>query len=226
MSKITIQQEKTLDSEGMPEMEDSLKKGPALSLLEQAMSNLQELGDEVKNLEEKSTAIFRLSLHDDLTGMLNRKGYEQEISKIWHIFERYGAPFSLILIDIDNFKSINDTAGHRAGDKTLQKISGKIKKVFRTVDITARYGGDELAVILPNTGIESTTISAERLRKEVNKTNIKHQGKRLSLSISIGVATAKTGDSIATLFERADNALYRAKNSGKNQLQLEKTEPQ
>ncbi len=179
--------------------------------------------NEAKLMEEKSKEFLRSSLYDELTGVFNRRGYQEELNKQWNIFKRYGTVFSLVLFDIDDFKIINDTFGHKAGDMVLQEVAKGTKKIFRNVDVPARYGGDELIVILPNTDLERALISAERMRKMIEKKNLRYQGKKIKITISIGVATANKTDTPETFFERADRALYVAKNSGKNQTQSEES---
>jgi diguanylate cyclase len=179
--------------------------------------------NEAKLMEEKSKEFLRSSLYDELTGVFNRRGYQEEFNKQWNIFKRYDTVFSLVLFDIDEFKAINDTFGHKAGDMVLQEVAKGTKTIFRNVDVPARYGGDELIVILPNTDLEQALISAERMRKMIEKNNLRYQEKEIKITISIGVATVNKTDTPGTFFERADKALYVAKNSGKNQTRSEES---
>lgn len=180
---------------------------------------------EAQLMEKKSQDFFRLSLYDELTGVFNRKGYEEEFNKQWNIFKRYGIIFALAVFDIDDFKAINDTYGHKAGDIVLQKVAKDAKKVFRNVDIPARYGGDEFIVILPNTSLKQAMISAERMRKLIESADLRYWGQTVKekVTISIGVAAVNKTDTPETFFERADRALYKAKKSGKNQTQSAKS---
>lgn len=179
--------------------------------------------NEAKLMEEKSKEFLRSSLYDELTGVFNRKGYQEELNKQWNIFKRYDTVFSLVLFDIDDFKTINDTFGHKAGDMVLQEVAKGTKTIFRNVDVPARYGGDELIVILPNTDLEQALISAERMQKMIEKCNLRYQEKKIKITISIGVATVNKTDTPGTFFERTDRALYVAKNSGKNQTRSEES---
>jgi diguanylate cyclase len=178
--------------------------------------------DEAKLMEERSKEFLRASLYDELTGVFNRKGYQEEFNKQWNIFKRYGIIFSIVLFDIDDFKTINDTFGHKAGDMVLQEVAKGTKKIFRNVDVSARYGGDELIVILPNTDLKQAFISAERMRKMTANKILRYQRKKIKITISGGVATVNKTDTPESFFERVDRALYVAKNSGKNQTQLER----
>lgn len=176
---------------------------------------------EVKVMEDKSKEFLKASLYDELTGIFNRKGYSEEFNKQWNVFQRYDTHFSLVIFDIDDFKPINDTYGHKAGDTVLQEVAKCAKKIFRNVDIPTRYGGDEFIVILPNTGLKQAIISAERMRKTLENINFRYRGKQVEITISTGVASVNKTDTPETFFEKADRALYIAKSSGKNQTQSE-----
>jgi diguanylate cyclase (GGDEF)-like protein len=127
------------------------------------------------------------------------------------------------MLDIDHFKSINDTYGHQQGDNVLQELSKIMKKNMRDIDVVARYGGEEFAIILPETDLEGACIAAERLRKDIeDNTLLQIKGKKIPVTISIGIAThpdhkiKDTND----IIRKADIALYNAKNSGRNQIKI------
>jgi len=126
------------------------------------------------------------------------------------------------MLDLDRFKKINDTYGHAMGDAVLQHFAQLLRKAFRKIDLVARVGGEEFAVILPGSDLAGARPWAERLRKIVARTPLVHDGKTISMTVSIGVATMVPSDSDAdTTFIRADNALYRAKENGRNQVETE-----
>jgi diguanylate cyclase (GGDEF)-like protein len=163
-----------------------------------------------------------LAIRDGLTGLYNRREMDRLLKAEVSRCQRYGHSLGLVMIDIDNFKAINDTLGHLAGDNALRSIAHLLAEKLRSPDSIARYGGDELILILPETSESKTLLVAERLRTAVAAHDfaaVPHNGQlpRLSLTISMGVAC--TGDGIYTdesLFAAADLALYQAKQRGRN----------
>ena len=173
-----------------------------------------------KEIIQYQENLEQLARHDSLTGLLNRRYFfdlaEQELARAL----RHDRPLSLLMIDIDLFKQVNDTYGHAVGDKTLQKLSQIFSEIVREIDIVCRMGGEEFAILLPETGKEEAIEVAERLRLSVEKTEIPMEhGLPLHFTISIGVASLKKqSDNIDTLLSRADNALYEAKRTGRNRV--------
>ncbi len=165
-------------------------------------------------------AVQQQAITDSLTGLYNRRGFwdlaEHELVRA----ERFGRPLSLILIDIDRFKEINDTYGHLMGDKILATVSANCKAELRQVDIVARYGGDEFVVLLPETTLQEALLAAERLRARVASLRFPFNEETIHTTICVGVAEFQTGDTLKSLIERTDQALYRAKQSGRNQARL------
>jgi len=176
----------------------------------------------IKDLKISEDRLFELATTDSLTGLLNRgegiRRFQQEIS---HSL-RTGQPLSIIIIDIDYFKKINDNFGHQVGDKVIQLIARTILSTLRNYDTICRYGGEEFLVILPSTDLDKAIETAERLRKTVEKTKSSEQehGAEVILTISLGVSALQPGDSLDGLVYRADNALYIAKEEGRNQVQF------
>ena len=180
--------------------------------------NIRKMKGEMDRVRKRATLLEKESLIDPLTGAHNRRAYEKHIQAQLHNYAHCEHQvFSILLLDIDNFKSINDTYGHLAGDRCLEELTKLIKHNLRGSDFLARYGGEEFVVVLPETDQEGMLIVAEKLRRSIEKTRFSYRGQRLLLTISIGCTTLKSSDSdTKTLFNRADTALYRAKETGRN----------
>ena len=162
--------------------------------------------------------IERMATTDGLTGLFNHKNFQEKLSDEFKRRERFSEPLSLLLMDIDYFKKVNDTYGHPAGDKVLHGVAGILKNTIRNIDIPARYGGEEFAAILPGTDSTGAKNMAERLRKAVMGTAFTVDGRSLKVTVSIGISTVDGNtDRKEDLIERADQALYHAKKNGRNQ---------
>jgi diguanylate cyclase len=153
---------------------------------------------------------------DGLTKMANRTYFDEKLNEMIKLRKRYGDPFSLLMIDLDNFKAINDSYGHLAGDRILKGVALKIKASLRGSDFLARFGGDEYALILIKTDAAAATEVAWKLCEEVRGSRFLLNDTALTMTLSIGVAEAKVDDTEETLLERADAALYRRKQDGRN----------
>jgi len=175
----------------------------------------------VKDLKKSEKRLVELATTDSLTGILNRgegmRRFQQEISRCL----RKQEPMSMIIIDIDHFKLVNDKYGHQVGDHVLRSIVASIKGALRNYDIICRYGGEEFLVLLPTTETEKALETAERLRHLVAESSIEIVGsEHIKLTISLGSSSLQAKDSIDSMIYRADNALYIAKNEGRNQVQF------
>ncbi|WP_231591650.1 GGDEF domain-containing protein [Cellvibrio sp. pealriver] len=161
---------------------------------------------------------MRLALLDPLTMLGNRAALDTALRRELQMAERHHTSLSLLIIDVDFFKKINDEYGHNRGDMVLREIAKNIQSVCRGSDITFRYGGEEFVVVLGKTDSEGAKIIAERIRQQIAETAISHNGKIFNMTISIGIATyqGSTKEHINDFFERADNALYMAKKFGRN----------
>jgi len=158
---------------------------------------------------------------DRLTGLYNRTFFEEALKSEASRARRYQSEFSLIFIDVDHFKNINDTHGHLAGDIVLKSIANLIQSEKRAEDIAARFGGEEIVLILPGTPKYSALIIAERIRQQIQAMEMTYEGRKVQVTVSGGVATFPLDtDRLSELVECADRALYRAKKKGRNQIVL------
>lgn len=172
---------------------------------------------ELKVFEEAN----HFSKCDSLTGLYNRGYFEDSLSGEISRARRYDTEFSILLLDLDDFKSVNDTMGHLAGDFVLKKVSNLIINEKREEDVVARYGGEELVVILPETNKVNTIIKAERIRRKIQDMALIFDGKKINISVSGGIATfPQDAEEANKLIHCADQALYRAKGEGKNRICL------
>ena len=166
-------------------------------------------------LQEYVRKLEKLSVTDKLTRLYNRVKLEKELKRVMSEFQRYKTPCSLIMIDIDHFKSVNDRFGHLEGDHVLVKIARILQEKTRTTDIVGRWGGEEFLIIAPNIGLKQAEILSEKLRKAVENENF---GKVDRRTVSIGVSAFEEDMTIDDTIESADKALYKAKNSGRNRV--------
>lgn len=167
-------------------------------------------------LAQRNKQLLELSSLDFLTGIYNRRVLFEKLEFEKNRSERYGNPFSLLLIDIDHFKKINDIFGHSMGDKILIRVVQLIAKIIRKIDIFGRYGGEEFMIILPETDIQRAVIVAEKIRKQIEESPL---SENLHVTISLGAAQYKPGTTIDELIHTADKLLYKAKNSGRNRVE-------
>jgi len=160
-----------------------------------------------------------LSHHDALTGLLNRRAIEYLLDREAQRLHRFGEPFTVLMVDIDHFKRINDRLGHAAGDAVLCAVSQTLQAQAREVDRVARFGGEEFCVLLPHTLHEGALLAAERLRYAISQINIPWADETITVTISTGLATANDSlEALASLLRRADDALYQAKAEGRNKV--------
>ena len=162
---------------------------------------------------------------DPLTGCLNRRALEEQLGREWRISRRRNtaAPIAVLAVDIDRFKQINDTMGHGAGDTVLHEIGVILRQTARDTDTVARIGGDEFIVILPDTGWQGASIFAERVRRNVDEHPFEHDGRRIQVTISVGVHVGSPSDpqqGYDQLLDAADRSLYKAKTEGRNRVAM------
>jgi diguanylate cyclase len=153
---------------------------------------------------------------DSLTGLSNRRAFDDELKRRLNESARKGTSVTLVLLDIDFFKKFNDTHGHQVGDEVLRQVANTLRKQAREMDLPCRYGGEEFAVILPATDVAGACVVAERIRKAVEATGIAADGKTLQVTCSLGLSQVQPGDDPAKIIRRADDALYKSKKEGRN----------
>lgn len=162
-----------------------------------------------------------LALIDELTGLNNRRAFFVQGNHIFKQAVRFEHPISVIMMDIDYFKNINDSYGHSAGDKVLQSIAKLLKNIIREVDVAGRMGGEEFSFVLTETGTDEAIKLAERLRLEIENTIIEYKEQTIQVTASLGICSSPVkNETLETLLTKADDALYIAKRSGRNQVKM------
>lgn len=199
-------------------MQQSCSMGP-LRDEDKNITSLYLTVQDVTELALYEHRLLEMNLRDGLTGVYNRRFLEQRLAEEFERHVRYSRNFSIIMFDIDFFKKVNDTYGHQCGDFVLKGVSGKIATLIRNSDFLARYGGEEFCCLLPETGLASAKLLAERFRKSIAELTQVYQAKDIAVTISLGVSElTRNNASPTSLLERADEALYQAKHSGRNQV--------
>ncbi len=184
---------------------------------------LAEMADRLKDMENEAETLksnLKLAhdqaLHDPLTGLPNRAAYDERLVLELARRKRYGKPLALLVWDIDHFKAINDTYGHKSGDKALCLIAQLLRSNCRETDFVSRFGGEEFVMLLPESNTENALCVANKIREIIGKATFSAFGKAISITISCGISEFNEGDNEETVFERTDQALYQAKNNGRN----------
>ena len=195
-------------------------------MLHQQTELMRLVRERTQQLEEANRKLAQISYLDAVTEVSNRRSFEEELTMEWRRSTRTGSRLSLLMIDIDGFKAFNDALGHQAGDQCLKKVAAVIDEgVRRAGDVVSRYGGEEFAVLLPDTDLAGATALAERVRAAVEERNINHPATQRALTVSIGVSTASGRDDgdPSLLVRAADAALYKAKHDGRNLVRVSDT---
>lgn len=200
--------------------ERSETKGQISQQLETLAKRLKSMESEAeknrKVLEEQRVK----ALTDPLTGVPNREAFNERAAIEMQRFHRYQNPLTLAIFDLDYFKKINDSFGHQAGDRVLQVLSHAISRRLRDVDFFGRYGGEEFVALLPETDAEQAFQCLDSIRAAIARTEFNYRDQPVDISVSIGIAQFAGKDSVETVFERADRALYEAKAAGRNQCRV------
>jgi two-component system cell cycle response regulator len=173
-----------------------------------------------ERLRDNVQQSIEMAITDALTGLYNRRYMESHLTTLVEQAVSRGKPLTVLVLDIDFFKSINDNHGHDAGDDVLREFATRVRKSIRGIDLACRYGGEEFVIVMPETDMGVAAIVAERLRRRIASEAfaIGSGSRTIEVTISIGLATLDTDDNAATILKRADQALYRAKRDGRNRV--------
>ena len=195
-----------------------------LSTNHEIHSNIIDAQETVKRLQSKMEEVADMATVDELTGLYNRRALFSRLSEEHSRAERYGQGFTLLLIDIDDFKNVNDEYGHQVGDGILRGLGAFLRQNLRDSDFPSRFGGEEFIGLLPATDIDHAVQAGNKIRQLLSQStlNSKRMDVSLQISVSIGVAAFASGDDIDNLIKRADDALYLAKRQGKNRIVTER----
>ena len=194
---------------------DTARSRDEMSLMKNRVHNAEQ---EIARLHKELSATSQLIRHDQLTGVLNRKGLDEALQKEINRQQRQGVPLSLALLDVDNFKSINDTRGHSVGDLALVHLVEVVQKTLRPQDVLARYGGEEFIVLLPGTGVEDAVAAMMRVQRMLTREYFMDKDDKILITFSCGVVAVTDLEAADELIRRADSAMYLAKRSGKNRV--------
>ena len=202
----------------LPSQQDLLEKNRALETMR---ANLYEANQRLEaRVAERTRELERLATSDPLTSVSNRRELMDRLQAEMQRVQRYQHPLSVLMIDLDYFKAINDTHGHQTGDRVLVALADLFRNSCRATDTIGRYGGEEFMIILPETAIEKGLTFAERLLERVREMPVEVDGESLSVTCSIGVAGAAAEETVGDLIDRADQALYSAKTLGRNRVAM------
>ena len=174
--------------------------------------------EKTSELNEANALLTELAMHDPLTGLNNRRSFFESADRILNHSRRYGSGFSILLLDLDYFKKVNDRYGHQTGDSVLKGLADTLEDNVRSADVTARYGGEEFVILLDQIELDEAVHTAEKIRRKVAGLSfLDDEEKRISVTVSIGIAAFEEGTpSVQDIINRADEALYRSKADGRN----------
>jgi diguanylate cyclase len=202
-------------------LDHALLETRALQVNEQvraAWEKVKRAEEKIEELRREMEQLRELVHTDPLTGALNRSGFDQAFGREAARADRNGSAFCLCLLDLDDFKKINDTCGHQAGDHVLQHLVSVARQALRPHDVIARVGGEEFAILLPDTTIEAAASAIHRLQRNLSANRFRHAGRELPVTFSAGVTPRAPHETQYAVISRADEALYEAKHSGKNRV--------
>ena len=199
-------------------LDDEIKK--FTNDLEKENEEIEFLRKKIDVLEDKLKKVQKEAKTDALTNMLNKKALNDELKKQEEFYKRFKRNYSVIFFDIDHFKNVNDTYGHEAGDVILKNVGLILNRCSRDIDIVGRFGGEEFIIIAPETEKEGAYKFANKIREIIEKTKFMYKKTRIKITISAGVAQRKETNSMQDLVKLADDRLYKAKNSGRNRVEI------
>jgi len=185
-----------------------------------AHQEVQEAEARIRDLEAQLQHMSELVREDQLTGSLNRRGLDDVFERESARADRRGTPLCVALLDLDNFKKLNDTYGHLAGDNALRHLVKVVRDTLRSMDVIARFGGEEFLILLPETNVESASAAMVRVQRELTKHFFLHENEKMLITFSCGVALRRPNEDQASLMARADRAMYQAKQTGKNRVTI------
>jgi diguanylate cyclase len=183
-------------------------------------ARVREMEEGAARVEQRVAEQRQMALRDPLTQLPNRLAYDERMQQEFERWQRYQRPLAVAICDADNFKSVNDSYGHLAGDKVLRILAATLRNRLRKTDFVARYGGEEFVVVMPETDGDQALLALEALRQAVAECPFHFREEPVSITLSIGIASFRAGDLPDAVFERADAALYRAKQAGRNRCLL------
>lgn len=189
------------------------------SSLDEKNREINELREKIKKLEESLREAEVTSKTDYLTKVMNKRGLKEELQRFESIYKRRGISYALLFLDIDQFKNINDTYGHDAGDKVLSSIGTILLKRSRKEDVIGRFGGEEFIVILYGSGLEGAKIYAEHIRAQIETSKFIYKNKRIPVTVSLGIAIREDFNSMEETLNSADEKMYLAKRNGRNRVE-------
>lgn len=173
----------------------------------------------LKDVEQKRATAEYLAAYDPLTNLFNRRSLMSAGTKLIHFADQSKKPLSFVMMDIDHFKTVNDTYGHQVGDQALIHIANLLRSNTRATDTLSRWGGEEMVILLPNTNASQALAYTEHLRLTIAQTPLIHEGQEIKLTASFGIATRKKFETLDELYQRADKQLYLAKRQGRNRVE-------
>lgn len=210
LSSAVDSDEKTLRSVLMATSERLLRAN------EQLLGQLTSTKAKLKEHEQQIEVYMAEARTDGLVGIANRRAFDEELARHHAASQRQGVPLSVILVDLDHFKKVNDQYGHQAGDEVLQGVGRVLADNLRQMDFAARYGGEEFAVILPGTRLNEAKAAVERFRAAIAAAEVVFMGTQIKVTASFGLAELRSGETAACLLQHADLAVYAAKENGRN----------
>jgi diguanylate cyclase len=185
-----------------------------------ARQEVEEAEAKISSLEAELRHMSELVREDQLTGSLNRRGLDDVFDRETARADRRGTPLCVALLDLDDFKKLNDNHGHQAGDAALRHLVKIVKDELRSMDVIARFGGEEFVILLPETTLEAAAQTMTRLQRELTKHFFLHENDKLLITFSAGVALRVPNETQDALIARADKAMYAAKKAGKNRVMV------
>ena len=198
--------------------EESARREVAEAEADQLRRQLRRLEQDTFDLRRQVAQTYREAMRDQLTGLPNRRAYDERMAQEYARWKRFSEPMALLVLDVDDFKRVNDKFGHKSGDKALVMIGRILSERLRETDLIARYGGEEFVVLLTGAERDDALRIAEAMRQGVLNGGLHANGQPVKITISCGLAIFAEGDSPETVFERADKALYQAKGQGKDRV--------